>query len=132
MDSLHLAEEISRQSIKLGLETPILVQINAGREESKSGIHPEAAGEFLHQIAEMQGLKLRGMMVVAPICDEKGAVRKFFQESWQIFIDFFAKNTHNIEEPILSMGMSDTFVEAIEEGATLVRVGSALFGNRNY
>jgi len=132
VDSLRLAEEISRQSVKLGITTPILVQVNAGREASKSGVYPEAAAEFLHQITEMQGLRLRGMMVVAPICDEKGAVRKFFQESWRIFIDFFGKNTHNIEEPVLSMGMSDTFVEAIEEGATLVRVGSALFGAREY
>jgi len=80
----------------------------------------------------MPSLSLRGMMVVAPICEEKDAVRKYFEESYRIFIDFFAKNKHNIEDPILSMGMSDTFAEAILEGATLVRVGSALFGERNY
>ena len=126
------AEEIARQSAKKEVTTPILVQVNAGREESKSGIFPEEAPEFLARISEMPSLRLRGMMVVAPICEEKAAVRKYFQESCRIFIDFFAKNTHNIEDPILSMGMSDTFVEAIEEGATLVRVGSALFGARDY
>ncbi|MBE6615003.1 MAG: YggS family pyridoxal phosphate-dependent enzyme [Ruminococcaceae bacterium] len=132
VDSVHLAEEIARQSVRKEVVTPILVQVNAGREEAKSGIFPEEAPEFLAQIAEMPALKLRGMMVVAPICEEKSAVRKYFQESYRIFIDFFAKNKHNIEDPILSMGMSDTFAEAIMEGATLVRVGSALFGARNY
>ncbi len=132
VDSVRLAGEIARQSDARGIMTPILVQVNAGREEAKSGILPEEAPEFLAQIAEMPSLSLRGMMVVAPICEEKTAVRKYFAESYRIFIDFFGKNTHNIEDPILSMGMSDTFVEAIEEGATLVRVGSALFGARNY
>ena len=132
VDSVHLAEEIARQSAKMEVTTPILVQVNAGREESKSGIFPEEAPEFLARISEMPALKLRGMMVVAPICEEKSAVRKYFQESCRIFIDFFGKNTHNIEDPVLSMGMSDTFAEAIEEGATLVRVGSALFGARDY
>ena len=132
VDSLHLAEEIARQSARKETVTPILVQVNAGREEAKSGILPEEAPEFLAQIAEMSSLSLRGMMVVAPICEEKAAVRKYFRESYRIFIDFFAKNKHNIKDPILSMGMSDTFAEAIEEGATLVRVGSALFGARNY
>ncbi len=132
VDSVHLAEEIARQSDKHGVVTPILVQVNAGREEAKSGVLPEEAPEFLARIAEMPSLQLRGMMVVAPICDEKAALRKYFQESYRIFIDFFGKNTHNIEDPILSMGMSDTYVDAIAEGATLVRVGSALFGARNY
>lgn len=132
VDSVRLAEEIARQSTKKEVVTPILVQVNAGREEAKSGIFPEEAPEFLARVAEMPALKLRGMMVVAPICDEKREVRKYFQESYRIFIDFFAKNKHNIEDPVLSMGMSDTFAEAIEEGATLVRVGSALFGARNY
>ncbi len=132
VDSVRLAGEIARQSDARGIMTPILVQVNAGREEAKSGILPEEAPEFLAQIAEMPSLSLRGMMVVAPICEEKTVARKYFAESYRIFIDFFGKNTHNIEDPILSMGMSDTFVEAIEEGATLVRVGSALFGARNY
>ncbi|MBR5445477.1 MAG: YggS family pyridoxal phosphate-dependent enzyme [Clostridia bacterium] len=132
VDSAHLAEEIARQSSRQNVITPILVQVNAGREEAKSGIYPEEAPEFLARIAEMPSLSLRGMMVVAPICEEKDAVRKYFQESYRIFIDFFAKNKHNIEDPVLSMGMSDTFAEAILEGATLVRVGSALFGARNY
>ncbi len=132
VDSLRLATEIARQSAAKGLVTPILVQVNAGREEAKSGILPEEAPEFLAQIAEMPSLSLRGMMVVAPICDEKAAVRKYFAESYRIYIDFFGKNTHNIEDPILSMGMSDTFADAIAEGATLVRVGSLLFGVRQY
>jgi len=130
VDSEHLAEEIARQSIRLGITTPVLVQINAGEETSKSGVSPAQAPEFFAKIAEMKGLSLRGMMVVAPICDENTVLRKYFQESYRIFIDFFGKNTHNIREPILSMGMSDSYVTAIEEGATLVRVGSALFGAR--
>ncbi len=132
VDSVHLAAEIARQSAKKEIVTPILVQVNAGREASKSGILPEEAPELLAQIAQMPALSLRGMMVVAPICDDKRDVRKYFRESYRIFLDFFQKNTHNIKDPILSMGMSDTFVEAIEEGASLVRVGSALFGARDY
>ena len=132
VDSEHLAEEIARQSIRLGITTPVLVQINAGEETSKSGVSPAQAPEFFAKIAEMKGLSLRGMMVVAPICDENTVLRKYFQESYRIFIDFFGKNTHNIREPILSMGMSDSYEIAVEEGATEVRVGSALFGRRLY
>lgn len=132
VDSVHLAEEISRQACRAGITVPILGQVNIGEEEAKSGVSPEAASEFFAEIGEMKGISLRGMMVVAPICEEKAKIREYFRYSYKIFIDFFGKKPHNIGEAILSMGMSDTYDIAIEEGATMVRVGSALFGARDY
>ncbi|MBE6568930.1 MAG: YggS family pyridoxal phosphate-dependent enzyme [Ruminococcaceae bacterium] len=132
VDSVHLAEEIAKQACRMGVTVPILGQVNIGEEEAKSGVSPDEAPEFFAALHEMQGISLRGMMVVAPICDEKEKIRKYFRDSYRIFIDFFEKKPHNIREAILSMGMSDTYELAIEEGATMVRVGSALFGHRDY
>jgi len=132
VDSVHLAEEIAKYACRIGVTVPILGQVNIGEEDAKSGVSPEMAADFFAEIGELKGISLRGMMVVAPICDEKAKIRKYFRDSFKIFIDFFGKNTHNIGEAILSMGMSDTYDIAIEEGATMVRVGSALFGSRDY
>ena len=130
VDSVHLAQEIARQSKAAGVVTRILGQVNSGCEESKSGVAPDQAHAFFEEIGSMEGLELCGMMVVAPILQDPTEVRKIFRESYRIFIDFFTKIRHNIKDPVLSMGMSDTFEIAIEEGANMVRVGSALFGQR--
>ncbi len=132
VDSVKLAAEIERQCVKLGVKQEILVEVNIGSEAAKSGVSPAAVGEFLGQLDEFPSLVVRGMMTMAPKCEEKSEFRKYFKESYQIFIDFFAKKTHNIREAVLSMGMSDSFECAIEEGATLVRVGSSIFGSRIY
>ncbi|MBQ2469193.1 MAG: YggS family pyridoxal phosphate-dependent enzyme [Clostridia bacterium] len=132
VDSLHLAERIGSIASAAGLVQDVLIEINIGREEAKSGFLPEEAAEAEARISELPGVRTRGIMVMAPVCSEKDEYRKYFRETYSIFIDIFQKKSHNIRECILSMGMSDSYVEAIEEGATLVRVGSALFGRRNY
>ena len=132
VDSEHLAAEIDRRSAALGIVTDILVEVNSGREENKGGILPEEVLSAAGCFSAFPHLRVRGLMTMAPVCAEKEEYRKYFQETYSIFIDFLAKNKHNIIEPILSMGMSDSYEIAVEEGATEVRVGSALFGRRLY
>ncbi len=132
VDSIKLAEEIDRRCQKLGVRQRILVEVNIGMEESKTGIEPSHFPEFMEKIASFSNLDVCGMMTMAPKCTEIENFRKYFRESYTIFLDFFVKNSHNIGEPILSMGMSDSYECAIEEGSTMVRVGSAIFGSRKY
>ena len=131
VSSLSLAEEISARAERLGITQDILIEINIAAEESKSGFLPGEAAAAIEHIRALPAVNLRGMMTMGAAEAEKDAVKKYFQESYAIFIDNFIKKSHNIRESILSMGMSDSFESAIEEGATLVRVGSAIFGHRN-
>jgi pyridoxal phosphate enzyme (YggS family) len=132
VDSVRLAEEIDKKCSKLGVRQGILIEVNIGMEEAKSGIAPDEFGKFMEEISAFPSLDVRGMMTMAPKCTENEEFRKYFYESCRIFLDFFAKTTHNIGEPVLSMGMSDSYECAIEEGSTMVRVGSAIFGSRKY
>ena len=132
VDSLRLAQEISRRSEMLGITTDILVEINSGREENKGGVLPEDARAAVRDFDALAGIRVRGLMTMAPVCANIEDSRKYFRETYAIFIDIFEKNTHNIIEPILSMGMSSTYAIAVEEGATEVRVGQAIFGRRSY
>ena len=130
VDSLRLAQEISRRSTALGIVTDILVEVNSGREENKGGVLPEAVRDAVRDFGALEGIRVRGLMTMAPVCAQIEDSRKYFRETYEIFIDIFEKNTHNIIEPVLSMGMSSTYAIAIEEGATEVRVGQAIFGHR--
>ncbi len=138
VDSVRLAAEIDRRSRALGIVSDILVEINIGREENKGGVMPEDIFTFCENLEGFSAIRVRGMMTMAPVQHEKEEFRKFFRETYGIFIDFFTKKSHNIIEPvfslppILSMGMSDNYEIAVEEGATEVRVGSAIFGKRVY
>ncbi len=132
LDSMHLAEEINSRAEKLGIVQPVLVEVNIGEEKSKTGVLPSMVEEFLDRIQPFSHIEVRGMMTMAPRCEEKEEFRKYFRDSSRIFIDIFTKKSHNIREPLLSMGMSDSFEIAIEEGADIVRVGSRIFGTRNY
>ncbi len=132
VDSLRLAAELNRQSLALGVTTDILIEVNMGEEESKTGLLPGDLSALIGVIDGFTGLKLCGMMTMIPKCDEEAKKMQYFNKSYSFFIDFFAKKGHNIRESILSMGMSDSYEAAIEEGATLVRVGSAIFGERIY
>ena len=132
VDSLKLAEHVDRLAEQAGVVQDVLIELNTGREQSKTGFFPEEAAEAAARIFEMKSVRLRGLMAMTPICSEKNELRKYFEETYSIFIDIFQKKSHNIREYILSMGMSDSYVEAIEEGSTLVRIGSALFGRRVY
>lgn len=130
--SLHLAEEIGKQSLKAGLVTPVLLEINIGGEESKSGFSLEELHLNLTKISKIEGMKVEGLMTIPPVCDNPEEARPFFSKMNETFIDIRGKNIDNISMGILSMGMSGDFAAAIEEGANLVRVGSALFGARIY
>ncbi|MCI9272784.1 MAG: YggS family pyridoxal phosphate-dependent enzyme [Clostridiales bacterium] len=132
VDRLKLAQEIARVSSDQGITTDILIEVNIGREESKSGIMPEQLSELVEQIDRLQGLCLRGLMAIPPICEKKEQIREYFSRMYQLFIDIGAKKLDNGSIQYLSMGMSGDYEEAVLEGANLVRIGSALFGARNY
>ena len=132
VDSLKLATEISNQSIKRGKVTDILVEVNIGREENKSGVFAENLEELLAQIAQLEGISVKGLMTIPPFCNDKHTISKYFYNMHKLFIDISEKKLDNVCMDILSMGMSSDFKEAILEGANMVRIGSALFGARNY
>ena len=127
LDSLSLAAEIEKQAAKHGLVMDVLVEINSGDEESKSGLAPDAVADFCRELGNFPHVRLRGFMTMAPKCEKKEDYRKYFQKTYQQSLDIWQKKLHNIGRPILSMGMSDSFEIAIEEGADIVRVGRALF-----
>ena len=127
LDSVKLAAEIDRQAKKRGVKMDVLCEINIGKEENKSGIMPQDVEAFCEQIAGFDSLNLRGFMTMAPICEKKSDYRKYFSQTYELSLDIWTKKLHNIERPIISMGMSDSFEEAILEGATLVRVGRGFF-----
>lgn len=132
VDSVRLANEISKQSVKRGITTDVLLEINIGGEESKTGMDESLLTETVHEISEMDGIFVRGLMAIPPICDNSSQTRSFFSQMHQLFIDISNKKIDNINMEILSMGMSGDYVEAILEGSNLVRVGSSLFGARVY
>ena len=132
VDSRKRAAEISKQSVKNGIVSNILIEVNIGREENKSGVLKEELDELIGKISEMPNIKIRGLMTVPPICKEKIEVCKFFDEMYQLFIDFSCKKSDNVCMDYLSMGMSDDYEEAVLSGANMVRVGSRLFGQRIY
>ena len=127
LDSLRLAAEIERQMAKLGRKMDVLVEINSGAEENKSGVSPDEAAEFCKALKDFEHLNLRGFMTMAPKCEKNEDYRKFFQETFRIGLDIWSKTLHNIGRPLFSMGMSESFEIAIEEGADMVRVGRSLF-----
>lgn len=132
VDSLKLASEISKQSEKNNITSKILIEVNIGREENKSGVMPEQLEELLCQVAQLKDVSVQGLMSIPPICDNTHKISKFFNNMHNIFIDISQKKLDNIDMTILSMGMSADYYEAILEGATMVRIGSSLFGARNY
>ena len=127
LDSLSLAQEIEKQAAKHGVVMDVLVEINSGMEENKSGILPDEAAAFCESLGQFSHLNLRGFMTMAPKCEKNEEYRKYFHKTSQLCLDIWQKTLHNIDRPILSMGMSDSFEIAIEEGADIVRVGRALF-----
>lgn len=132
VDSLRLAREIQKMAERFDTEMDVLLEVNVGGEESKSGMRPEEVEETLREIAKFSRVHVKGLMAIPPICEEPEENRKYFQRMRNLFLDIGSKKIDNSSMEILSMGMSDDYEVAIEEGATLVRVGTALFGKRNY
>ena len=130
LDSERLAAEIDRQAAKRGLTMDVLVEINSGEEENKGGLAPSEVEAFCERLSEYPHLRLCGFMTMAPKCDEKADYLKYFQRTYEQVLDIWTKKLHNInrsEKPILSMGMSESFEEAIASGSDLVRIGRGLF-----
>lgn len=132
VDSLKIAKEIAKQSAKKGITTDVLLEINIGDEESKTGFSKSEFMENLYQIAEIPQLNVKGLMTIPPICDNDVILREFFENIYNIYVDIKAKKLDNINMNILSMGMSGDYEQAILCGSNLVRIGSSIFGPRIY
>lgn len=132
VDSIRLAQTIDRAAEKKGCMQNVLAELNIAREADKRGLMPEALDEFLDQFREFSHLKLCGLMTIGPKPENEQSNRKYFEKCYRIYVDKRAKTCNNIVLEILSMGMSRDYAAAIEEGATMVRVGTAIFGERFY
>ena len=132
VDSVHLAQAISKESVKKGIVSRILLEINAGNEESKYGFAFEEAMDAAREIALLPNLKTEGLMCVAPNVADPEENRTVFRKMRQLSVDIGQQNWDNISMNVLSMGMTNDYEVAIEEGATHVRIGTALFGHRDY
>lgn len=130
VDSLRLAEEISRQSVKQGVITDILIEINCAQEESKFGVSFAEAPALIGQIAQLPAISVKGLMTVAPNTDDPRENRKYFRLMKQLSVDIAQKNIDNVSMDVLSMGMTNDYMTAIEEGSSCVRIGTGIFGMR--
>jgi len=132
VDSVKLAKEISKESVKKGVTTNILVEVNVAGEESKYGITPETAAENIMEMSKLPNIKIKGLMTVAPFVENQEENREIFKIMKKLSEEIDAKNYNNVSMGVLSMGMSGDYQVAIEEGATMVRVGTKIFGQRDY
>lgn len=132
VDSLRLANEIQKEALKADVVCKVLIEVNIGEEESKEGVTVSEAPELIREISKLSNVKVMGLMTVAPPADEPEGNRKYFAGMKKLFEEIKAMNIPNVEMKELSMGMTGDFEVAIEEGATMVRVGTAIFGERNY
>lgn len=132
VDSYRLAEEINIQAKRKGISVDILIELNIGEEDSKFGLDKDDAISFVKQVSELDGLKVKGLMTVAPFVEDPEANREIFKSMKELSNEIAALNIKNVSMDVLSMGMTNDYIVAVEEGATLVRVGTAIFGARNY
>lgn len=132
VDSYRLAQEISLQAQKQNITVPILIEVNIAKEESKFGIAKEDTIQLVEEIVELPNLTIQGLMTIAPFVDDPEDNRLYFREIKQLSVDIKNKNIDNVTMDVLSMGMTNDYEVAIEEGATIVRVGTGIFGARNY
>ena len=132
IDSIKLAKEVSKCSLKNNITSDILVEVNIGKEENKSGVMPEMLEELVEEISTLPAVNVKGLMTIPPICEKNDEIRRYFEKMNRLFLDISSKKLDNVSMDILSMGMSSDYYEAILEGANMVRIGSALFGNRIY
>ncbi|MBQ6832226.1 MAG: YggS family pyridoxal phosphate-dependent enzyme [Oscillospiraceae bacterium] len=132
VDSVRLLEAINREAEKQGILQDILLEINIAGEDSKSGFSPAELPPILEKLSGYGSICVRGLMAIPPICQNKTENHKFFQEMCNLSVDITAKKYDNVRVDILSMGMSGDFEDAIACGSTMVRLGTAIFGQRNY
>lgn len=132
VDSLRLARTISEEAKKRGCTAHILLEVNVAQEESKFGVTVEEAPELAEEIALLPNIQIEGLMTIAPFVENPEENRPVFQKLKKLSVDIAEKNINNVTMAVLSMGMTNDYEIAIEEGATMVRVGTAIFGERNY
>lgn len=132
VDSLRLAQEIQKESLKKNVITNILLEVNIAKEESKHGVYEEDVLELVREISKLSHVRIKGFMTVAPFTQNPEENRPIFKRLYNLSVDIQKQNIDNISTSILSMGMSNDYEIAIEEGATHVRIGTALFGARDY
>ncbi|MCC8106488.1 MAG: YggS family pyridoxal phosphate-dependent enzyme [Clostridiales bacterium] len=132
VESVRLAEMISSAAVSHDLVMPVLVEVNMAREESKYGIMPEETESFIREIAAFPGIHVNGLMTIAPYTENAEDNRVYFRNMKKLSVDIAGKNIDNVDMCDLSMGMTGDYEIAIEEGATMVRVGTGIFGMRDY
>ncbi|MCM1125058.1 MAG: YggS family pyridoxal phosphate-dependent enzyme [Lachnospiraceae bacterium] len=130
VDSVRLAEEISKEAVKRGIKVSILVEVNAAEEESKFGVSVREAAPFIEEIASLPGIQIEGLMTIAPYVENSEENRQYFEILKQLAVDISKKNIDNVNMNVLSMGMTGDYMTAVEEGAACVRVGTGIFGGR--
>lgn len=131
VDSIKLAREIDRHCAAIGKVMDVLLEVNIGREENKTGIFPEFLPALLEEAGKLEHIRVRGLMTIPPVCETEEEVLQYFSQMRQLFIDIKQKYD-NISMEILSMGMSADYLAAVRCGSNIVRIGTAMFGQRNY
>lgn len=132
VDSLRLAEEISKEALKQNTSVNILLEVNMAEEESKFGVAPEETTDLVSRVSRLPGIHICGLMTIAPFVENAEDNRQYFRRLKQLSVDIESKNIDNVSMDILSMGMTGDYSVAVEEGATYVRVGTGIFGERDY
>ena len=133
LDSIKLAEAIEKEAAKNDKIAEVLVEVNYAEEDSKFGITKETAAGFIKEVAKnFPHIKIKGLMTIAPFVEDPEENRPVFRGMKQLLLDIISENIDNVDMNVLSMGMTNDYIVAVEEGATMVRVGTAIFGERNY
>ena len=132
VDSLRLAEEISKEAVKHGVTANILIEVNVAGEESKFGVSREDTPGLIEEISRLPAIQVRGLMTIAPFVEKAEDNRIIFNALLKLYVDISRKNIDNVHMDFLSMGMTGDYEVAVEEGATFVRVGTGIFGERSY
>lgn len=132
VDSFHLAQAIEAECVKKDVYMPVLIEINVAGEESKFGVTPEETEALIREISVLPHLQVTGLMTIAPFVENAEENRQYFRKLHDLYIDIQSKSIDNVNMSVLSMGMTGDFEIAVEEGATHVRVGTGIFGERNY
>ena len=132
VDSVRIAEEISREAVKKQITVSILIEVNIAGEDTKFGAAPEETEALVREIAQLPGIHIEGLMTIAPYVDDAEENRQYFSRLKQLSVDIKRKNIDNVSMNVLSMGMTGDYMVAVEEGASYVRVGTGIFGERQY
>ena len=132
VDRLNLLEAIQKEAARQGIIQDILLQVNIGHEDSKGGFYEDELMQLLPDMANFSNVRVKGLMAIPPICENSSGNDKFFQKMYNLSVDIGSKKYDNVSVGIMSMGMSDDYPSAIRFGSTMIRVGTAIFGARNY